>query len=259
MAAIAQILEESNSDSKSPLLFVGFQEVTSTLRQYLQPHLEKMGYKLATQPLDGSYGVGLAVSTKVKVLESKFVPYPSSLQARGLLFVRTATHLFATTHLESFINKANDGSQERQVQIRLAAEFCQEQLAKYPTLELAIVAGDFNWDDERKRGKGPNEELLSILDDGWKDAGKRFEYTYDGQENCMLGSKLKRRFDRCIYLTNNYKNGSSNKTRVSLQTLGKDPIVPPLKWNKRNPYNGTVRQVAVAPSDHFGIEVRFQK
>jgi endonuclease/exonuclease/phosphatase family metal-dependent hydrolase len=258
MQAIIQILKECNSNHKSPLLFVGFQEVTSSLRQYLFPDLEKLGYNLATQPLHTSYGVGLAVSKQVSVLESKFVPYPTSLQGRGLLYARTATHLFATTHMESFISKANNGIQERQVQIVLATKFCQEQLAKHPNLELAMVSGDFNWDDERKRGKGSDAELMSLLDDGWRDAGQPFDYTYDAHENCMLAGGLRRRFDRCIYLTNN-KNSSSNITRVSLQKFGKDPIGPNLFWRKINPYNGRETVLKVAPSDHFAIGVRFQK
>jgi endonuclease/exonuclease/phosphatase family metal-dependent hydrolase len=259
MQAIVEILKECNSNNKSPLLFVGFQEVTSTLRQYLFPDLEKMGYNLATQPLHTSYGIGLAVSKQVSVLESKFVPYPTSLQGRGLLYARTATHLFATTHLESFISTSNDGSHERQRQILLVTRFCQEQLAKYPNLEVAIVSGDFNWDDERKgKGKACNAELISLLDDGWRDAGQPFDYTYDGVENCMLGGGLRRRLDRCIYLRND-KNSSSNIAKVSLEKFGKDPIVPNLSWRKINPYNGKETVKKVAPSDHFAIGVRFQK
>eukprot|EP00980_Cylindrotheca_fusiformis_P011103 scaffold2553_cov138-Cylindrotheca_fusiformis.AAC.11 len=267
MEAIAQILkqcnhkDDDNDGQSTPLLFVGFQEMTSTLRRYLQPQLETMGYQLATQPLqhEASYGVGLAVSSQLKVIESKFVPFPNSPhQGRGLLYVRTAQHLFATTHLESFIDNTNNGAKERQRQIQLAAEFCQEQLDIHPGLELAMVAGDFNWDDERKRGKGPNAPLMELLDAEWKDAGKPFDYTYDGQANCMLGNKLRRRLDRCIYLRNK-NNNNSKGIKATLQTVGRDPIEPALIWNKRNPYNGSVKQLRVAPSDHFGIEVHFQK
>jgi hypothetical protein len=70
----------------------------------------------------------------------------------------------------------------------------------------------------------------------------------------MLGGNLRRRFDRCIYI----RRSCSNEPRVTLEKLGKDPI-PGLSWNKRNPYNGTVRKVQVAPSDHFAIGVCFQQ
>ncbi|CAJ1964389.1 unnamed protein product [Cylindrotheca closterium] len=255
MEAIAKVLEQiKRMDGDSPLLFVGFQEMTTSLRMYLQPHLETMGYRLATQPLGDAYGVGLAVSKQLEVLESKFVPYSLSVQGRGVLFARTATHLFCTTHLESFINQSMDGSKEREVQIRQAAYFCQDQLTKHPNLEVAMIAGDFNWDDERKRGQGPNRDLLAVLDDGWKDAGEKFDYTYDAKENCMLAGNLRRRFDRCIYLTPESKR---NKAKAGLKKFGMAPIHPPLIWNKRNPYNNSFRKVKVGPSDHFAIGVRF--
>jgi len=255
MGCVAKVLQQiERMDGDSPLLFVGFQEMTTSLRQYLQPHLETMGYRLATQPLGDAYGVGLAISKQLEVLESKFVPYSQSLQGRGILFVRTATHLFCTTHLESFINQSMDGSKEREVQIRQAADFCQDQLTMHPSLEVAMIAGDFNWDDERKRGQGPNRDLLTVLDDGWKDAGEKFDYTYDAKENCMLAGNLRRRLDRCIYLTPESKRG---KAKAGLKKFGLAPIHPPLIWNKRNPYNNSYRKVKVGPSDHFAIGVRF--
>lgn len=255
MGAIAKVLQQiKKMDGDAPLLFVGFQEMTSELRMYLQPHLETMGYKLATQPLGDAYGVGLAVSDQLEILESKFVPYSLSLQGRGILFVRTSSHLFCTTHLESFINQSMDGSKEREVQIQQAADFCQDQMEKHPSLEVAMIAGDFNWDDERKRGQGPNRDLLTILGDGWKDAGEKFDYTYDGKENCMLANNLRRRLDRCIYLT---PESTRSKAKAGLKKFGQAPIHPPLIWNKRNPYNNSYRKVKVGPSDHFAIGVRF--
>ena len=255
MDTIAKVIQQiQRMDGDSSLLFVGFQEMTTSLRRYLQPHVERLGYRLATQPLGDAYGVGLAISNQLQVLESNFVPFSNSLQGRGILFVRTATHLFCTTHLESFINQSMDGSKEREVQIRQAASFCQDKLGKHPSLEIAMVAGDFNWDDERKRGQGPNRDLISLLDDGWEDAGQKFDYTYDAKENCMLAGNLRRRFDRCIYLT---KEGKGDKAKAGLKKFGLNPIHPPLIWNKRNPYNNSYRKVKVGPSDHFAIGVRF--
>lgn len=256
MRAVAGALQQiRKNDGDSPLLFVGVQEMTASLRRYLKPHLETMGYRLATQPLGDAYGVGIAISQDLEVLDSKFVPYTHSLQGRGILYVRTSTHLFCTTHLESFVNHSMNGSKEREVQIQQAANFCQDQLNENSDLKIAMIAGDFNWDDERKRGRGPNNDLLTILDDGWKDAGEKFDYTYDAKDNCMLAGNLRRRFDRCIYLTPQKKGVSAT---VGLKKFGQKAIDPPLIWNKKNPYNGSTRKVRVGPSDHFAIGARFQ-
>ena len=214
-----------------------------------------MGYNFATQPLQGFYGVGLAVSTQLKVLECQFVPFPTTRQGRGILYARTEKFLFVTTHLESFeVTSQYTGVEEREAQIQEASRFCQEQLNRYPEIDMAVIAGDFNWDDERKqKSKSPNQNLLTLLKDGWNDAGKSNDHTYDGKENQMLTNRLRRRLDRCIYMTN--KNVQLKQ--VSLEKLGKDPI-PNLIWSKKNPYNGTTKQVSVLPSDHFGIGVQFQ-
>jgi hypothetical protein len=251
MKAIAEALQESCGDNLS---FLGFQELTTSLRQHLGPHLETMGYSLCTQPLGDFYGVGLGIPKDIEIVESKFIPFRDSTQGRGLLFVQTPTLLFGTTHLESFVNaQSYNGAKQRESQIVQAAEFCEARLKSYPNLQIAMIAGDLNWDDERKRGEGPNKELLSLVSDDWKDAGKPFDYTYDAKENPMLAGNLRRRFDRCIYLAKN-----CGDYQVSLQKVGKSAI-PNLSWNKKNPYNGTSRQVPVAPSDHFGIAVKFQK
>jgi hypothetical protein len=96
----------------------------------------------------------------------------------------------------------------------------------------------------------------------WKDAGEPFDYTYDAKENCMLGGSLRRRLDRCLFLCRRDGDAGAGADdddgyQVSLRKLGQSSI-PNLTWNKKNPYNGTTRQVPVAPSDHFGIAVRFQ-
>ena len=253
MNGIAQVLQEYNSQpDSSPLLFVGFQELTMSLKTYLVPHLKEMGFNFANQPLEGFYGVGIAISNQLEVLECQFVPFPTGKQGRGILYARTKKYLFVTTHLESYISKDDLGVDERETQIKIASDFCQEKMEGYPELEIAIIAGDFNWDDERTRGQAPNQNLVSLLQDGWKDAGKKLDHTYDGKENAMLTNKLRRRLDRCIYLTNKH----AQLKQATL--LGKDPI-PNLVWKKQNPYNGSIKQVAVLPSDHFGIGIQFKR
>jgi hypothetical protein len=256
---------EREEGEACPLLFVGLQELTANLVHHLQPKFQSIGYRLCTQPIGGfgpSYGVGIAVPDDLTVLERQFVPYRNSVQGRGFLFVRTPTILFVTTHLESWCGPQFTGSQEREVQIVEAAQFCRQQLQSVDGLELAVIAGDLNWDDERKRkqSEAPNRNLLSILPDGWNDAGTPFDYTYDAKENPMLNGNLRRRFDRCIYLSRPKGEGPQgrNYKSIGLQKIGKESI-PDLVWNKKNPYNDTIKIMAVNPSDHFGIMTHFSK
>jgi hypothetical protein len=133
-------------------------------------------------------------------------------------------------------------------------------------LTTMVLVGDLNWDDERARGgPAPNAPLLSLLDndgdngdnggwkDAWKEAGspKAHQYTYDAKENPMLGGSLRRRFDRCVWQSKSHKVSR-------IETIGRQAL-PNLVWNKRNMYNGTSKQVPVAPSDHFGMVVTFSK
>jgi len=275
MEAIAEELRKAASDDvdeSGPLRFIGLQELTPALVGYLEPCLRRMGYRLCAQPTAGiGYGVGIAVPDDLEVLESRFVPYRNSMQGRGFLFVRTDRVLFATTHLESWCGPGVTGADERETQIAVAAEFCRDRLLEpdaCENLEVAIVTGDLNWDDERKRAtpKGaPNSPLLSVVGKGWRDAGTPFDHTYDSKENPMLSGNLRRRFDRCLSLSrgaaaaaqydDDDDDGRGYRSRDLIKIGTK--AIPGLTWRKRNPYNGTVRTVPVAPSDHFGIVAHF--
>jgi hypothetical protein len=269
MAAIVECLQTACIESNNPLLFVGLQELTPSLTIHLKPLFKQLGYKMCIQPgLDNiGYGIGIVLPNDLDVVETKFIPYTNSNQGRGFLYVRTSTLLFATTHLESWCGPDYTGAEEREDQIVNAALFCQKQLASSSSLQLAMIVGDLNWDDERKQKRSvpPNKNLLSLLPNGWKDSGVPFDFTYDAKENPMLGGSLRRRFDRCIYLTTNDRNNnepSSAQQRayksLQLQKIGKDPL-PNLTWNKLNPYNGSVKACPVAPSDHFGLVISFGK
>jgi len=210
------------------------------------------------------------VSKELKILEQRFVPYRNSIQGRGFLFVRTPTLLLVTTHLESWCGPQFTGAAEREQQIIEVADHCQEQLdSTANNLELAVILGDLNWDDERKQKRSipPNRNLLSILSEGWHDAGTQFDFTYDAKENPMLNGNLRRRLDRCIYTTSSRlcggetTQGSQQQQRqhyksTGLLKIGKEAI-PNLTWNKKNSYNGNIKQMPVSPSDHFGIMVSF--
>ena len=263
MAAIGHELQSCHEN----LLVVGFQEVTPNLKDSLAPILTSMNFRLCTQPLgegmSSSYGVGLAISNQVDIVDVKFIPYSNSCQGRGLLYVQTPTWIFATTHLESFMDaQTYNGVIQREAQIRQATLFCEQRMQENPHLQLAMIAGDFNWDDERLRvskasGGAPNRPLRDVVGPPWTDAGQPFDYTYDGKENPMLSGNLRRRFDRCIYSDNHKNNKNNNKTtKTTLRKLGMKAI-PTLTWNKKNPWNGTSKTVPVAPSDHFGIAITF--
>lgn len=285
MTAIVDELRRCHS-SKCPLSMVGFQEVTAELAEFLRPQLILMGYKWHVQPHvmsmpgSGMYGCAIAVHKDLKVLESNFIPYSNTAQFRGILYVRTNSIFFATTHLESYAGPQFTGAKERQVQAKEIANFCRGQLLQHKgTLQHAIFTGDLNWDDERttrSKTRGDNVPLLPLISEGenWTDAWLDFSqknvgtnqarrpaaaggnkevagYTYDAKENPMLGGNLRRRFDRCLVLSN---QNSHNKLIHNFELLGKKAI-PNLTYVKRNPYNDTSRTVPVAPSDHFGIAV----
>ena len=259
---MASKIKRSDGSKSSPLLFVGLQELTPSLVQYLKPHFQNIGYNFCTQPLGfggSSYGVGVAVSKELKILEQRFVPYRNTIQGRGFLFVKTPTLLLVTTHLESWCGPQSTGAAEREQQIIEVAAYCQEQLdSTANNLEMAVILGDLNWDDERKQKRSipPNRNLLSILPEGWHDAGTQFDFTYDAKENPMLNGNLRRRLDRCIYIRSQGKEQKYKST--GLQKVG-EKAIPNLVWNKKNSYNGSIKAMPVAPSDHFGIMISFSK
>mmetsp|Transcript_18474 Transcript_18474/g.44577 ORF Transcript_18474/g.44577 Transcript_18474/m.44577 type:complete len:245 (+) Transcript_18474:251-985(+) len=244
-----------------------------------------MGYKFCTQPLGmgigGSqfvttttarqeYGVGIAIPNDMSVVKTEFVPYRNSVQGRGMLYVQTETVLFVTTHLESWCGPELTGAREREEQLVEVAAFCQRRIRQQQQQSgsfgasppsIAIITGDFNWDDERKRTSKtasgpPNRKLLDLLDDGWNDSAEPFDYTYDSKENPMLAGNLRRRFDRCIYFC---REEPKMFDTVEFRKIGKEPIVPTRIWNKRNSFNGTTRQAQVCASDHFGIVIGFER
>ena len=247
MTAIVNAIRQSQQHQQ---FFLGFQEVTAQLKSYLQPLLAQEGFKWITQPgIEGFYGVSLAIPNSLPVVEANFVPYKQTTQGRGLLYVKTQHILYATTHLESFVNaQTYTGVRQREMQIMEAVNFCQQQLYSNPDMQIAIIAGDFNWDDERKRktSEAPNRPLTDlVLSKTWKDAGTPHDYTYDPKENPMLGGNLRRRFDRCIYLSKSETPAAASSTianvgyqATSLTKIGKEAI-PNLTWNKLNTYNGS--------------------
>ena len=188
MMALAQTLLEQNR-SDSPLLFVGFQEVTAALWATLKPAMESMGYRLFCQEeaiLGGFYGCGLAVKVRkgdgssngVKIIQQGFQSYrpESTCQSRGFLHVRAQLPdqmktqvLFTTTHLESYLPPGQvgpekyTGSKQRRQQVQEMEAFCRHHMKRFPDLSMAMISGDLNWDDERIQSVGEDKPLLSVL------------------------------------------------------------------------------------------------
>lgn len=258
-----------------PPLFVGLQEVTPELSQMLFPLLESAGYKVVCQDLtDIGYGCAIAVQENAcPVVSSGFVPYEQTIMGRGIVWVLARLEglgrevLFTTTHLESFMRnypspgRTYDGVKERENQVKQLKAFCQDCMDKRSSVDMAIITGDLNWDDERKRSSGIDKPLLSALGSDWSDAwldswpGKE-GYTYDSRENAMLKGNLRRRFDRCLL----FRRKPTELVTEQVKMIGTDPI-PGLEWRKApHPMakNRAMTVVPVLPSDHFGLFVKIQ-
>ena len=321
MAQISSLL------SQKPPTLIGLQEVTPTLRQDLFPLLESIGYHMICQPnlvMNTDYGLAIGILTTcssstsssnndddddgggqtAQLVDSGYHPYSDSIMNRGLLWAQVFLNeqcsiLFTTTHLESFIpshsyplpDKENhNGSKRRVAQICEARDFCLDFVKRW-NLDAAFVTGDLNWDDERKRSKGDDDVLLSVLNNNhenegessvassWQDAWMEIQrgeegYTYDSKKSPMLKGNLRRRFDRILsYFAANKENGQGKKGRgnsskmkcessVMIGTEAIDGIV----WEKEVPewkYGKPTGKVniqnrPVLPSDHFGLSATFR-
>lgn len=288
MTEIARLISEQ---SPRPT-FIGLQEVTPELLSHLSPLLRSLGYDIKFQR-GVTYGVALCVLTEDyeggralndskmrqkhstgRILEFGFEEFPSRM-ARGLMWARCSIPsiggevLFTTTHLESYI-PSNDGSREREQQIKIASEFCLAKLRQTRSVKMAFITGDLNWDDERVRSKGANKILLSLIphrnpgiqqwSDAWLDMNPgEAGFTYDSKENPMLKGSMRRRFDRCIVCFRDEKMFALTQAEL----IGKDAIAglqwQKLKYNREGKPTGEVDNRPLAASDHFGLLVTIGK
>lgn len=235
---------------------IGLQEVTPHLARLLCPRLESLNYHVILQPF-GSYVCGIALKVD-HIISSGFYPFPNSRMDRGIVWALVHQNgreiLFTTTHLESFLSKEENGGTEREIQLVEMMEFCNRCMRERSTVDLAVITGDLNWDDERPRSIGDNQKLMSLMDSSvWIDAYREVEptargYTYDPVENPMLGGgSVRRRLDRILV------RKRLGKVQVDMvEMVGKDAIpdlsymTPPSRFRKP-------QQRLVAPSDHFGL------
>jgi endonuclease/exonuclease/phosphatase family metal-dependent hydrolase len=134
-------------------------------------------------------------------------------------------------------------------------------LEERPDLQLAVIMGDLNWDDERPRtSKGTDVPLMSLFDERWNDAwrethpGTDTGYTYDSKLNPMLRGALRRRFDRCLV-----RPKSAEKVFLEETSLVGQRALSGLIWKKQYEYppgNVVVSDREVCASDHFGLVVK---
>lgn len=265
MTAIAEnLLSLNNADS--PLWFIGLQEVTHDLSPLLSPFLESAGYTMVYQPFE-SYGTAMGVHEDCKVLKSGFVRFQTTIMDRGMLYAIARLPqseqevLVVTTHLESYLGPQQNGASQRRNQVREVKQFCEKHLTERPSLQMAVVMGDLNWDDERPRSsKGTDVPLMSLLDAKWKDSWRETHpsndtgYTYDSKMNPMLRGALRRRFDRCMIRPQPPASVVLEESKM----VGQEAL-PGLVWKKQYEYppgNVVVSDRAVCASDHFGLVVK---
>jgi tyrosyl-DNA phosphodiesterase 2 len=197
MKRIASILVE-----KRPT-FVGMQELTNELAMELVPRLESAGYHVFRQA-SVRYGCAIAIDLDcVTIVTTGFLPFSTTIMERGLLFCQATLKqsktlvLFTTTHLESFLQHgpSHDGARQRQGQLLQSKTFCDDFLDRQTSghtqqSSVAILTGDFNWDDERKRSSGIDKPLLTevIQDESWSDVWLQ---TRPGQEGYTYDAKVR--------------------------------------------------------------------
>jgi hypothetical protein len=281
MRAIVRLLRE-HSTADVPLLFIGLQEVIDPLATFLIPALESAGYRVYRQQ-GAAYGCAVAVHRQLEIVSQSWIPYSNTVMMRGYYQVRAKLPnkhkpdhcpeiVFTTTHLESYTGPEYTGAKERPQQLLEVEQFCNKQVSSATNpASVAIITGDLNWDDEGLRRKLLDPVMSNILQDQdqWHDSWlltasansksikqKAVEgYTYDAKINPMLGGHLRRRFDRCL-VRGNSNNGSvcGRFVAQTIETLllGQEAIQD-LTWDKKNKFNGSIKETQTAPSDHFGL------
>ena len=157
-----------------PLLACGFQEVVPEHIQTLQPLLQAAGFQFFCQP-GNHYGCSLFVhQASAEILDHGWRNYSQTNMLRGFLYVRlriknsSSEILFTTTHLESPTDRqGSSNAQDRTQQIRELEAFCNQQLCNHPHLQLVVISGDLNWNEQNR--DIPLLEM-ALKTPSWKDA-----------------------------------------------------------------------------------------
>ena len=283
MTAIAKLLLVR----EQPLVFIGFQEVIHTLAAALFPLLEQAGYRIfrhykpssSVNNDDGTsisdrvslqrergYGVAIAVlqcgPDTPTVLDSGWQDFSVTNLERGFLYVRARLPhsdkecIVTTTHMEPYMQSWSGytGAKQRAPQLREMEAFCNRQMEQREDLQISIMTGDMNFDDE---SRNPHDEpMQSVLTQSWQDAWLQVHktakgYTYDGKLNVMLASGLRRRLDRCLL------RAKDTSSFIDAEVIGNE-IIPNFGWQKFNPYKKSYSERLLAPSDHFCLVAKIQ-
>jgi len=187
-----------------------------------------------------------------------------------------------TTHLESPVGGSADrgGSpdlwtKKRRSQIHRACEFLEAESAGSAH---CVLLGDLNWSDptgtagteRRREWDGP---ISGSIPAGWADAWATLRptepgYTYDAKENGMLLGNLRKRLDRCLYVTtaavDTGNNGgglaATEVSRVGMTQIGDLTFKKERtrKEKRRGPSATYETELPLLPSDHFGLLTKLQ-
>ena len=179
-----------------------------------------------------------------------------------------------SSHLESFISKAQTSSAERVAQLKdtirvldgVVDRRAAERL-KHPRREPgalpdggsgvsgggvrnALFAGDTNW-DETTDGEVP-------LPPGWEDAWLLKGdggpgYTYDLKRNAMMSGYLQKRLDRVFCRLEDFRVASFEMVGTTPVTRRDGSVATYV-----NEWKGRAETKAVLPSDHFGVLVTLE-
>jgi len=265
----------NSSGEKYPLWFVGLQEVTVESLPLLERGLREEGFNHFVPQSNAFVGGGgyfcvLALRKGfdgLKVLESGWRDYQNTDMGRGFCYARVRVGdgegggelLVATTHLESWCSPQMTGAEDRRLQLLEWQDFCRQQFARHDDLRACILAGDLNWDDDRKN---PTDALVADVvtiphHDAWLQyaQNQKFKgqaakgYTYDCKLNPMMGGNLRRRFDRCLVFP---RSASHRVACTRTELMGREAL-PGLYFDKTNSYTGQSKTYPTAPSDHFGF------
>lgn len=265
MEAIVELLKAQSSinDPQCPLLVCGFQEVLPELCDaVLQPMLGEAGYRLLCQP-GMHYKCAIAVHRSLEIVQQGWCPYEDTVMNRGFLYVqfRVAKSeqqiLFATTHLESPINREGTTNTAARVnQIRALEAFCNEQTSGCSNLKTAIIAGDLNWSEQGRDVPLLSSGLETCWKDAWLETCNSPGFTFDCPLNPFLDGDRCARLDRILVRDRSfyqpYKTSLIGQDPLAGLTIQKDNVYEQPADGFSTPVKKT-RNVSIVPSDHFGV------
>ncbi|KAG2428922.1 hypothetical protein HXX76_011166 [Chlamydomonas incerta] len=179
----------------------------------------------------------------------EFQLFANTQMARGLLYTRAVVRgrplVVGTVHLESPVGSGGGTSQQKREQLAVALQLAEA--AAGPGGD-ALVAGDFNWFEDRM---GPMQ-----LPPRWLDAWAAVQpaapgFTYDARYNGMLNPRYSgSRIDRVVARLCSSGPGGRGWRLDDAKLLGREAI-PGVRAAAKGK-----KVTQIWPSDHFGILLR---